>query len=91
MSQSCKPTRYKTTPTGLAVNSFKGDLEVKEAPPELNSSIKIINMTIQHLHINSTTTCMALQQPSGRYRYAIFLTSSLEHIVVINLLSMHER
>jgi len=75
------------------MSSFKGDPKVKEAPPELSSSIRIINITIQQLHINinSAAACMSLQQPSGRYRYAIFLTSSLEHIIVRNLLSMHER
>jgi len=75
------------------VRSVKGDPEVKEAPPEFSNNISIINITIQHLHIyiNSAATCMSLQQPSGRYRYAIFLTSSLEHIIVRNLFSMHQR
>jgi len=44
-----------------------------------------------HNNINSTTACMSLQQISGRYRYVIFVTSSIEHIIVRNLLSMHER
>jgi len=89
---SYKPIRYKTTHTELAVSSFKGEQKVKEAPPKVSSSIKIISITIQHLYINinSAAACMSLQQPLGRYRYAIFLTSSLEHIIVINLLSMHE-
>jgi len=90
---SYKPTGYKTTPTGLAMSSFKGDPEVKEAPLELSSNIRIISITIQHLHINinSTMACMSLQQPSNRYRYAIFLTSSLEHIIIRNFFSMYER
>jgi len=90
---SCKPTSYKTTTTRLSGRSLKGDPEIKEAHREFSSSIRIINITIQHLHINinSATACMSLQQPSGRYMYAIFLTSSLEHIIVRKLLSMHER
>jgi len=57
-SLSYKPIGYRTTTTGLAVRSFKGDLEVKEAPPKLSNNIKIINITIQHLHfyINSAAT-----------------------------------
>jgi len=43
----------------------------------------------KHNNINSVATCMSLQQPSSRYMYAIFLTSSLEHIIVRNFLSMH--
>jgi len=39
----------------------------------------------KHNNINLAATCMSLQQPSGRYMYAIFLTSSLEHIIVRNL------
>ena len=48
-------------------------------------------------HAANTSKDFPLQQiastgrPSGRYSYAIFLTSSLEHIIVRNLLSMHER
>jgi len=92
-SLSYKPTRYRKTPTGLATSNFKGDPKVKEAPPELSNSFRIISSTIQHLHIkiNSIVACMSLQQPLGRYKYSIFLTSSLEHIIVRNLLSMHER
>jgi len=67
-SLSYKPTEYRTTLTRFAVSSFKGELEVEEAPPELSNSIRIISITIQYLHINinSLAGCMSLQQPSGR-------------------------
>lgn len=45
----------------------------------------------EYNNINSTTTCMSIQRPSGRYIYKIFLISSLEHIIVRNFLSMHKR
>ena len=45
----------------------------------------------KHNNVNSVVASMSLQQPSGRYRYAIFLTSSLKHIIIRNLLLVHER
>jgi len=44
----------------------------------------------KHTNIKLAIVCMSPKQPSSRYRYAIFLTSSLEHIIVRNLLSMHQ-
>jgi len=69
----------------------------------INITIRYLHIKEQHqrrkrkTHAAKTRKDFTLQQtkstgrPSGRYRYEIFLTSSLEHIIVKKLLSMLER